>query len=76
MQVFSVQKTMISFKNSCMDKVYPDMLSLLLFRSTPNPREHPLGLCALSASKGTFDDGLVIFGGLKRKNQRESEVKV
>ena len=46
-----------------MDKVYPDMLSLLLFRS----------LYALSASKGTFDDGLVIFGGLKRKNQRERE---
>ena len=64
--MFSVQKTMISFKNSCMDKVYPDMLSLLLFRS----------LYALSASKGTFDDGLVIFGGLKRKNKRESEVKV
>ena len=30
----------------------------------------------MSASKGIFDDGLVMFGGLKRKNQRESEMKV
>ena len=27
----------------------------------------------LSASKGSFDDGLIMFGGLKRKNQRERE---
>ena len=27
----------------------------------------------LSASKGSFDDGLIMFGGLKRKNQRESK---
>ena len=30
----------------------------------------------LSASKGTFDDSLVMFGGLKRENQRESKVEV
>ena len=29
----------------------------------------------MSASKGIFDDGLVMFGGLKRTNQRESEVE-
>ena len=30
----------------------------------------------MSASKGIFDDGLVMFGGLKRTNQRVSEVEV
>ena len=30
----------------------------------------------LSASKGIFDDDLVMFGGLKRTHQRESEVGI
>ena len=32
MQVFSVHKTKLSFKNSCMDTVFPNMLILLLFK--------------------------------------------
>ena len=105
----------ISFKKSCMDKISPDMLSLLLFRSNPiqltvlcsrlSPLENTLSAFVLvpgtqvlpgrlasvkdssflalhqsreflSASKGRFGDGLVMFGELKKKNQRESQVEV
>ena len=41
MQTFSVHKTKLSFKNSCMDTVFPDMLIILLFK-----REH-LPACVL-----------------------------
>ena len=41
MQVFSLYKTKLSFKNSCMNTIFPDMLNLLLFK-----REH-LPACVL-----------------------------
>ena len=41
MLVFSVHKTKLSFKNSCMDTVFPEMFILLLFK-----REHLTG-CVL-----------------------------
>ena len=46
MQVFSVHKTKLSFKNSCMDTVSPDMLSLLSFRSHPM-HKNTLSACML-----------------------------
>ena len=46
MQTFSVHKTKLSFMNNCLDKVSPDMLSLLFFKSHPM-HENILSICLL-----------------------------